>query len=63
MKTVTKNQVRQKLVGSVVASLKVEKLKPNAHVVTALNACVDQGGSTQLLIDDVLARNVSLRSR
>lgn len=63
MKTVTKNQVKQKMVGSVVASLKIEKLQPNPSIVTALNACVNHGGSTQLLIDDVLAKNVSLRSR
>ena len=61
MKIITKQEVRRKRVGNVLASLRIEKLQPSAEVVRGLNACVAGQETTSNLRQQVIARHVTLR--
>ena len=61
MKTISKQQVRQKTVSNVLASLRIEKLQPSAEVVRGLNACMDGQETTAHLRQQVIRRHVTLR--
>lgn len=61
MKTISKQQVRQKTVSNVLASLRIEKLQPSAEVVRGLNACMDGQETTAHLRQQVIQRHVTLR--
>ena len=61
MKTISKQQVRQKTVSNVLASLRIEQLQPSAEVVRGLNACMDGQETTANLRQQILNRHVTLR--
>ena len=61
MKKITKQEIRTKLVGSVVASLRMEQLMPSQDTVRGLNACVAGKQTTALLLESVKQRHVTLR--
>ena len=61
MKTISKQQIRQKTVSNVLASLRIEKLQPSAEVVRGLNACMDGRETTAHLRQQVIQRHVTLR--
>jgi len=61
MKTISKQEVRRKVVGNVLASLRIEKLQPSAEVVRGLNACMAGQETTANLHQQVMKRHVSLR--
>lgn len=61
MKTISKQQVRQKAVSNVLASLRIEKLQPSLEVVRGLNACMDGKETTAHLRQQVIQRHVTLR--
>ena len=61
MKTISKQQVRQKTVSNVLASLRIEKLQPSAEVVLGLNACMNCQETTAHLRQQILSRHVTLR--
>ena len=58
MKTISKQQVRQKTVSNVLASLRIEKLQPSAEVVLGLNACMNGQETTAHLRQQILSRHV-----
>ena len=61
MKTISKQDIRRKVVGNVLASLRIENLQPSAEVVRGLNACVDGKETTAHLRQQVIQRHVTLR--
>lgn len=61
MKTISKQQVRQKTVSNVLASLRMEKLQPSPEVVRGLNACMAGQDTTVNLRQQVISRHVTLR--
>jgi hypothetical protein len=61
MKTITKQQMRQKMVGNVLAHLRIEKLQPSPEVVRGLNACVAGQDTTAHLRQQIISRHVTLR--
>jgi hypothetical protein len=61
MKTISKQQVRQKTVSNVLASLRIEKLQPSPEVVRGLNACMAGQDTTAHLRQQVISRHVTLR--
>lgn len=61
MKTISKQQVRQKTVSNVLASLRMEKLQPSPEVVRGLNACMAGQDTTMHLRQQVINRHVTLR--
>jgi len=63
MKTISKQQVRQKAVANVLAHLRIEQLQPSPEVVRGLNACVAGQDTTAHLHAEVMNRHVTLRRR
>ena len=61
MKTISKQEIRRKVVGNVLASLRIEKLQPSAEVAHGLNACMAGQETTANLHQQVMKRHVSLR--
>ena len=61
MKKISKQEVRTKLVGSVVASLRMEQLTPSQDTVKGLYACVAGKQTTALLVESVKQRHVTPR--
>lgn len=61
MKTISKQQVRQKIVSNVLASLRIEKLQPSPEIVQGLDACVAGKETTAHLRQRVISRHVALR--
>lgn len=61
MKTISKQDIRRKVVGNVLASLRIENLQPSAEVVRGLNACVNGKETTAQLRQKVIQRHVTLR--
>lgn len=61
MKTIAKQEVRSKRVGNVLASLRIEQLKPSDAVVRGLNACMAGQETIANLHQQVLKRHVTLR--
>lgn len=61
MKTVSKQQVRQKAVANVLAHLRIERLQPSPEVVRGLNACVAGQDTTAHLHQQVMDRHAPLR--
>ncbi len=61
MKTISKQQIRQKTVANVLAHLRIEQLQPSAEVVRGLNACMAGQDTTAHLHQQVMHRHVTLR--
>lgn len=61
MKIITKQEVRRKRVGNVLASLRMEQLTPSYAVVQAMQACVSGHESTDNVIKQIVQRHVTLR--
>ena len=60
MKIITKQEIRSKVVGNVLASLRIEELQPSAEVVRGLNACMAGQETTANLRQQVISRHVTL---
>ncbi len=61
MKTISKTEMRQKAVGNVLASLRIEQLQPSEGVVQGMRACVSGQETTANLRQRVIRQHVSLR--
>lgn len=61
MKTISKQAVRNKAIGNVLASLRIERLAPSATVVQAMQACMDGQETTANVLQQVKQRHVALR--
>jgi hypothetical protein len=61
MKTISKQAIRSKAVGTVLASLRIERLKPSDAVVQAMQACMSGRETTVNVIQQVKQRHDALR--
>ena len=61
MKKITKLSANRKAVANVIASLRIEQLKPSQAVVTSLHNCVAGTDTTQHVLEGVIKRHVTLR--
>lgn len=61
MKKVSKQLVRSKTVGNVLASLRFEQLAPSDHVIKGMNACLAGKDTTTNLLQEVMRRHVAVR--
>lgn len=61
MRKISKQAAREKAVGNVLASLKIESLVPSPEVVSGLHACIERKDSTDNVLAKVLRRHVTLR--
>lgn len=61
MRKISKQTVRSKAVGNVLASLRIEHLTPSEYVVKGLNACVNGQKTTANVLQEVLRHHVTLR--
>lgn len=61
MKKISKQTVRSKAVGNVLASLRIEHLTPGEYVVRGMNDCVKGQETTANVLQEVLRRHVTLR--
>lgn len=61
MKTISKQVMRSKAVGNVLASLRMERLTPSDAVVQAMQACMRGTDTTANAIKQVTQRHVTLR--
>ena len=61
MKKVSKQLVRSKTVGNVLASLRFEQLTPSDYVVKGMNACLAGKDTTANLLQEVMRRHVAVR--
>jgi hypothetical protein len=61
MKKISKKEIRDKLVGNVLASLRIEQLSPGHYVVEGMRACVSGKETTANVLQEVMRRHVTLR--
>ncbi len=61
MKTISKKGMRQKAVSNVLASLRIEQLRPSDGVVQGMNACVSGQDTTANVRQQVMRQHVTLR--
>ncbi len=61
MKTISKQAVRERMVGSILASLRIEQLVPSAVVIDGMKACVAGTNTTEKLLADIVSQHVTLR--
>lgn len=61
MKKISKQEARSKTVENVLASLRMEQLKPSDFVVKGLNACMAGKKTTADLLQEVMRHHVPLR--
>jgi len=61
MKKISKELVRSKAVGGVLASLRIENLTPSDYVVKGLNACMSRQETTANILQMVIRHHVTLR--
>ena len=61
MKTISKAAARQKAVANVLASLRIEQLRPSTQVVEGMHRYVAGKTTADTLIAEVMARHVSIR--
>ncbi len=61
MKKISKMAMRQKAVGNVLASLRIERLQPSDAVVQGMMACVSGQETTANVRRRVMHQHVSLR--
>ena len=61
MKKVSKQLVRSKTVGNVLASLRIEQLAPSDYVIKGMNACLVGKDTTANLLQEVMRRHVAVR--
>lgn len=61
MKKISKQTVRSKAVGNVLASLRIEQLTPGDYVVKGMNACLTGQKTTANVLQDVIRHHVALR--
>lgn len=61
MKKISKQTVRSKAVGSVLASLRIEKLTPGDYVVKGMHECLSGQRTTVNVLQEVMRHHVPLR--
>lgn len=61
MKKITRQSMQQKMVGNVLASLRIESLQPSREVVAGLQSCIDGKETTSHILEGVMRRHVTLR--
>ena len=49
------------MVGSILASLRIEQLVPSAVVIDGMKACVAGTNTTEKLLADIVSQHVTLR--
>ncbi len=61
MKKISKQAARSKAVSNVLASLRIERLRPSDDVVQGLNACMSGQETTANVLQKVMRHHVALR--
>lgn len=61
MKKISKQVVRSKAVGNVLASLRIEKLVPGDYVIEGMNACLSGKSTTANVLQEVMRHHVKIR--
>lgn len=61
MKRISKQLVRSKTVGNVLASLRIEQLVPSDYVIKGMIACLAGKETTSNLLQEVMRRHVAIR--
>lgn len=61
MKTISKQAARDKTIGNIVASLRIEDLAPRPAVIAGLKACMAGKATTDTVLAGVIRHHVALR--
>jgi len=61
MKRISKQAARGKVVGSILASLRIEQLTPSEEVVKGMKACIAGEETTEHVLAEVIRQHVTLR--
>jgi hypothetical protein len=61
MKKISKQAARSKVVGNVLASLRIEHLTPGDYVIKGLNACLNGQKTSADVLLEVMRHHVPLR--
>lgn len=61
MKKITRQEARDKIVGSILGSLRIEDLQPSTEVIAGMKACVAGQDTTQHLLVQVKSRHAKIR--
>lgn len=61
MKKITRQEARDKIVGSILGTLRIEQLQPSAEVVEGMKACVAGQDTTQHLLEQAKSRHAKIR--
>jgi hypothetical protein len=61
MKKITRAEMRAKAVGSILGSLRIEKLTPSNLVVSGMNSCIQGQDTTQHLLQETIKYHAQIR--
>lgn len=61
MRKISRQALRSKAVGNVLASLRIERLSPSGEVAEALHDCIEGRCTTRQILEGVIRRHVTLR--
>lgn len=60
MKKITRQETRDKIVGSILGSLRIEDLQPSAEVIAGMKACIAGQDTTQHLLEQAKKRHAKI---
>lgn len=60
MRTITKQEARNRAVNSVLGTLRIEKLQPSDEVISGMRACVLGRDTTSHVMEGVINRHVKV---
>jgi hypothetical protein len=60
MKKITRQEMRARAVGSILGTLRIEKLTPSKDVVTGMKACVAGRETTKHILEEVMSRHAKV---
>jgi hypothetical protein len=61
MRKITKQEARTRVVGSVLGTLRIERLQPSEEVILGMRACVLGRDTTSHLLEEIMSRHVKVR--
>lgn len=60
MKKISRQEAREKIVGCILGTLRIEQLQPSAEVVAGMKACIAGQGTTQHLLEQAKSRHAKI---
>jgi hypothetical protein len=63
MRKITRQEARTRAVGSVLGTLRIERLQPSNEVISGMRACVVGRDTTSHVLEGIMSRHVKVQGR